>query len=170
MAEPLRLLMLCMGNICRSPMAEGALRERLRAAGLVDEVEVDSAGTGGWHAGDPPDPRATATAAAHGVDIGMLRARRLLADDFERFDWILCADGDNLAQARLRGPVARRDRAVLLRAWAGCDGAMEIPDPYRGGSREFEHAWSLVDEAAARIVERVRDALAEQEGVDAERR
>ena len=156
MAEPLRLLMLCMGNICRSPMAEGALRARLQAAGLGGRVEIDSAGTGSWHAGDPPDPRAIATAAAHGVDIGMLRARSLLLEDFQRFDWILCADRDNLSRVAPRLPPAGRARAMLLREWAGYDEALEIPDPYTGGSDEFERAWSLADEAAARIVERIR--------------
>jgi protein-tyrosine phosphatase len=154
MAEPLRLLMLCMGNICRSPMAEGALRARLQAGGLANEVEVDSAGTGGWHAGEPPDPRAIATAAAHGVDIGMLRARQLGPADFGRFDWILCADRDNLAQ--MRKPMQGRAKPVLLREWAACAHPLEVPDPYAGGSREFDNAWSLVDEAAARVVERLR--------------
>ncbi|MFT3896106.1 MAG: low molecular weight protein-tyrosine-phosphatase [Thermomonas sp.] len=150
----MRLLMLCMGNICRSPMAEGALRARLQAAGLADAVELDSAGTGGWHAGEPPDPRAIATAAAHGVDISMLRARKIEAVDFERFDRILCADRDNLAQ--LRRPTQGRVQPVLLREWAGCAAPLEVPDPYTGGAREFEQAWSLVDEAATRIVERLR--------------
>jgi protein-tyrosine phosphatase len=150
----LRLLMLCMGNICRSPMAEGALRARLQSAGLADQVEIDSAGTGGWHAGDPPDPRAVATAAAHGIDIAGLRARKLLVEDFERFDWILCADRDNLAQ--MRKPTQCRAQPVLLREWAGCAHSLEVPDPYTGGSREFEHAWSLVDDAATRIVGRIR--------------
>jgi len=156
MAEPLRLLMLCMGNICRSPMAEGALRARLQSAGLADAVEIDSAGTGGWHAGDPPDPRAIATAAANGVDIGMLRARKLAIEDFDRFDWILCADRVNLAQAQARKPITGHGRPMLLREWAGCCEEREIPDPYAGGSHEFEHAWSLADEAAQRIVERIR--------------
>ncbi len=148
--------MLCMGNICRSPMAEGALRARLQAAGLAGEVEVDSAGTGDWHVGDPPDPRAIATAVAHGVDIAMLRARELAIEDFDRFDWILCADRDNLARVRAYLPPAARARAMLLREWAECGGAAEIPDPYSGGSREFEHAWSLLDEATMRIAERLR--------------
>jgi protein-tyrosine phosphatase len=156
MAEPLRLLMLCMGNICRSPMAEGALRARLQAAGLAGHVEIDSAGTGSWHAGDPPDPRAIETAAAHGVDIGMLRARCLLLEDFQRFDWILCADRDNLSRVRSHRPPAGRARAMLLREWAGCGETDEVPDPYTGGAPEFEHAWSLVDDAARRIVERIR--------------
>lgn len=157
MAEPLRLLMLCMGNICRSPMAEGALRARLQAAGLANGVEIDSAGTGGWHAGDPPDPRAIAAAAAHGVDISGLRARKLAIEDFDRFDWILCADRGNLMQAQARRPVTSHGRPVLLLEWAG-HGARrrDVPDPYAGGPREFARAWTLVDEAAARIVERIR--------------
>ena len=156
MAEPLRLLMLCMGNICRSPMAEGALRARLLQAGMAGEVQVDSAGTGGWHAGDPPDPRAIATAAAHGVDIAGLRARQLHAGDFDRFDWILCADRDNLAQAGARKPVVSHGRPVLLLEWAGVGGGREVPDPYAGGPRDFTRAWKLVDDAATRIVARVR--------------
>jgi protein-tyrosine phosphatase len=155
MAEPMRLLMLCMGNICRSPMAEGALRARLQAGGLANEVEVDSAGTGGWHAGDPPDPRAIATAAAHGVDIGMLRARKLAIEDFDRFDWILCADGVNLAHAQARKPITSHGRPVLLLEWAGRRVRREVPDPYEGGPRDFARAWALVDDAAARIVARI---------------
>lgn len=160
MAEPLRLLMLCMGNICRSPMAEGALRARLHVAGLAGDVEVDSAGTGGWHAGEPPDARAVATAAAHGIDIGGLRARKLLVEDFERFDWILCADRDNLAQAQARKPVTSHGRPVLLLEWAGRRVRREVPDPYEGGPRDFARAWALVDDAAARIVERIRNGRA----------
>jgi protein-tyrosine phosphatase len=156
MAEPLRLLMLCMGNICRSPMAEGALRARLRAAGLANDVEIDSAGTGGWHAGDPPDPCAIATAAAHGVDIAGLRARKLAVEDFDRFDWILCADRDNLMQAQVRKPITSHGRPVLLLEWAGRRTHRDVPDPYEGGSRDFARAWALVDDAAARIVERIR--------------
>lgn len=160
MAEPLRLLMLCMGNICRSPMAEGALRARLHVAGLAGDVEVDSAGTGGWHAGEPPDARAVATAAAHGIDIAGLRARKLLVEDFERFDWILCADRDNLAQAQARKPVTSHGRPVLLLEWAGRRVRREVPDPYEGGPRDFARAWALVDDAAARIVERIRNGRA----------
>ena len=156
MAEPLRLLMLCMGNICRSPMAEGALRARLQAAGLAGEVEVDSAGTGGWHVGNPPDPRAIATAAAHGADIAMLRARKLVVEDFDRFDWILCADRGNLAHAQARRPLTSHGRPMLLLEWVGRRVRREVPDPYTGGPRDFARAWALVDDAAVRIVERVR--------------
>lgn len=101
----MKLLVVCLGNICRSPMAEGALRARLDASPLAGRVQVDSAGTGDWHVGEPPDRRAIACAAGHGVDIGGLRARQLHAADFDRFDWILCADEANLRDAgRLVAP------------------------------------------------------------------
>ena len=96
MSQPVRLLMLCLGNICRSPMAEGAFRAHLAAAGLENEVQVDLAGIGPWHAGDPPDPRAIACARGHGVDIADLRGRQVQTADFARFDWILAADEENL--------------------------------------------------------------------------
>src|SRR5690606_21756289 len=128
MTEPLRLLLVCMGNICRSPMAEGALRRRLRDAGMAGGVEVDSVGTGGWHVGKPPDQRAIACAARNDVDIGMLRARQLAADDFLRFDAILCADRSTLRHARALAPEDARGRCMLLSVYAGL-GETEIPDP-----------------------------------------
>ena len=155
MAEPFRLLMVCMGNICRSPMAEGALRARLASAGLQHAVEVDSAGTGGWHAGEPPDPRAIQAAADHGVDIAMQRARQLAPGDYDRFDWILCADRDNLREVGARRPATSRLRSALLLEWSGKRRFREIPDPYTGGRRDFIQAWKLADDAAQRIVQRI---------------
>ncbi|GAA4867142.1 low molecular weight protein-tyrosine-phosphatase [Luteimonas vadosa] len=149
------MLVVCLGNICRSPMAEGALRARIDAAGLSDRVEVDSVGTGGWHAGDPPDARAIGTAARHGVDISGLRARQLRPADFEAFDLILCADRANLRDVQARMPSACAARPVLMLAWAGQGHAAEIPDPYSGGKSDFEHAWTLVDAAAEAIVDRL---------------
>ncbi|MEP6632956.1 MAG: low molecular weight protein-tyrosine-phosphatase [Luteimonas sp.] len=151
----MRLLVVCLGNICRSPMAEGALRNRLSQAGLDDSVIVDSAGTGSWHVGDPPDPRAIATAARHGVDISGLRARRLATVDYDRFDWMLCADPDNLRQVRASAPPGARASTSLLLDWAG-HGDKAVPDPYTGGEAEFERVWSLVDDAAVAIVARLR--------------
>jgi protein-tyrosine phosphatase len=153
MPVPQRLLMVCLGNICRSPMAEGALRARLQAAGLADAIDVDSAGLGDWHAGDPPDPRAIACAARHGVDIAGQRARRLRPADHDDFDLLLCADADVLRAVRSVAPANARARSALLLAWSGAgrddDG---IPDPYTGTTGDFEHAWALVDAAAAAIV------------------
>jgi protein-tyrosine phosphatase len=153
MPAPQRLLMVCLGNICRSPMAEGALRARLQAAGLADAIDVDSAGLGDWHAGDPPDQRAIACAARHGVDIARQRARRLRPADHDDFDLLLCADADVLRAVRGAAPANARARSALLLAWSGAgrddDG---IPDPYTGTTGDFEHAWALVDAAAAAIV------------------
>lgn len=168
MAEPPRLLLVCLGNICRSPMAEGALRMRLDEAGLR-HVTVDSAGTGDWHAGDPPDRRAIATAARHGVDISGLRARQLQPADYTRFDWLLCADLQNLRDVRARQPAAASARIELFTRWAGVDGSGDgaIPDPYTGGHDEFEHVWSVVDAAAAAAVRRLRAAAGRRPGIDA---
>ncbi|MCW4456362.1 low molecular weight phosphotyrosine protein phosphatase [Flavobacterium sp. MXW15] len=155
----MKLLVVCLGNICRSPMAEGALRARIAGSPLAGRVEVDSAGTGDWHVGQPPDRRAIACARGHGVDISGLRGRQLQPADFERFDWILCADGNNLRDAARLAPAAGRQRLALWLPWAGIDGDDAIPDPYTGGPQHFEQAWALVDAAASATVRRlVRDA------------
>ena len=161
MSRPISLLIVCLGNICRSPMAEGALRARLAEAGL-DHVRVDSAGTGDWHAGNPPDSRAIATAAGHGVDISGLRARQLHRDDYQRFDWLLCADLQNLGDVRARAPGAASARIELLTRWAGIHadvGEGAIPDPYTGGREDFEHVWRMVDAVAAAAVARLRGPI-----------
>jgi protein-tyrosine phosphatase len=154
-APETRLLLICLGNICRSPLAEGALRARIAASPLAGRVLVDSAGTGGWHAGEPPDRRAIACARGHGVDIGGLRARQLRADDFRTFDWLLCADADNLRDACRLAPAGLAGRAVLLLDWAGTVAGGEVPDPYYGGSDHFEDVWRLVDTAAQAVVARL---------------
>lgn len=154
MTESRRLLVVCLGNICRSPMAEGALRARLLDTGLAKRVEVDSAGTGDWHVGQPPDARAIACAARNGVDIAAQRARQLTRRDFIDFDLILCADASVLRDVRARAPADARARSLLLSSQAG-QGAVEVPDPYTGGDREFDHAWALVDDMARAIVRRL---------------
>ena len=153
MSRPVRLLMLCLGNICRSPMAEGAFRARLQAAGLDHEVEVDSAGIGPWHAGQPPDPRAITCARGHGVDIADQRARQLTAADFHHFDWILAADQDNLHALQRRRPRDANARTVLLLPWAMPDDDLAaVPDPYTGDADDFERVWGMVDRAAQAAV------------------
>jgi protein-tyrosine phosphatase len=157
MAEPLRLLVVCLGNICRSPLAEGLLRHHLEQVGLEDRVEVDSAGTGGWHVGEPPDRRTVRNAARHGLDLQGLRARKLCSADYHRFDWLLCADASNLSDVRRRAPAGATARHALLLEWAGMGQGAEIPDPYTGGPEAFEHVFTLVDAAARRIVARLAD-------------
>ena len=150
-----RLLIVCLGNICRSPMAEGALRARLEAAGLADLVEVDSAGLGNWHSGQPPDRRAIACAARHGVDISSLRARQIRDEDYTRFDALLCADADVLYTVNAHAPAGATAETGLLLTWCGLGADAQIPDPYTLNTAAFEHAWELVDSAAEAIVERL---------------
>jgi protein-tyrosine phosphatase len=153
----MRLLMVCLGNICRSPLAEGAVRAHLDRRGL-DWVTVDSAGTGGWHAGEPPDPRSIAVAAASGVDIRAQRARKLVQADFRHFDWLLCADRSVLRDVRAAAPAEARERVALLLEWAGQEAGADIPDPYTGGPEDFRRVWAMVDAAAAGIAARIASA------------
>ena len=137
----LRVLMVCMGNICRSPTAEAVLRQRLVGHGLDAQVEVDSAGTGGWHAGEAPDSRAQRHALRRGYDLSRLRARRVVEADFERFDLLLAMDEDNLAELQRLKPAGAR---AELRLFA----AVEVPDPYQGGSQGFENVLDLIEQAS----------------------
>ena len=150
----MRLLMVCLGNICRSPLAEGAVRAHLDRSGL-DWVEVDSAGTGGWHAGEPPDHRSIAVAAGFAVDIRGQRARKLRSADFEHFDWLLCADRSVLRDVRAMAPSGSPAQSALLLEWAGLGEGGEVPDPYTGGPDDFRRVWAMVDAAAAGIVARL---------------
>ena len=143
-----RVLMVCMGNICRSPTAEGVLRDKLRAAGFDGQVEVDSAGThADWHAGEAPDPRAQRHAARRGYDIAALRARKVVAADFERFDLILGMDDDNLAQLGEMCPKGHRSKLGRLTDHSVRFVAAEVPDPYQRGAEDFEHVLDLVEDA-----------------------
>ena len=132
---PTRLLFVCMGNICRSPTAEGVMRHLLREQGLEDEIEIDSAGTGGWHAGDPPDRRATAAARRRGIVLDGA-ARQVRPSDFEDYDLLLAADRENLADLRAIAPdEAARAKVRLLREFdpALATRDLDVPDPYYGG-------------------------------------
>ena len=155
-----RLLLVCLGNICRSPMAEGLLRARIDASPLAGRVALDSAGTGDWHVGHPPDPRAIACARDAGVDIAGLRGRQVVPGDFERFDWLLCADRQNLRDLRALAPPGTAGRAALLLEWAGVEGDGEVPDPYTGGERHFVHVRRLLERAADGVVARLDRELA----------
>ncbi len=139
------VLFVCMGNICRSPMAEGVMAQRLRLAGLADAVSVDSAGTEAYHVGEPPDRRACATAAARGIDISLLRARQVRADDFSTFDLVLAMDGDNLDALRRRMPAAPRAHLARLLEYAPGGAELDVPDPYYGGPDGFERVLDLIE-------------------------
>lgn len=153
---PPAYLFVCLGNICRSPLAEAAFRAAAAEAGLA--VRADSAGTGGWHAGDPPDPRAIAEAASHGIDIRGLRARQVTAADFDRFDHILALDTRNLADLRRIAPAQGRARLrLLLDAVPGWQGR-PVDDPYYGGPEGFARTWRAVRRAADALLEELAEA------------
>jgi len=149
----LRILFVCMGNICRSPTAEGILRDKLAAAGLAEAVTLDSAGTGDWHVGKGPDSRAIQAAAGRGYDISDLRARQVTADDFQRFDLILAMDHDNLAWLeKLRPEGSAPPQLFLARQGLAVD---EVPDPYYGGAAGFERVLDLLESACDGLVAEV---------------
>jgi len=146
MATRPAILFVCMGNICRSPLAEAAFRAVAADFGL--EVEVDSAGTGGWHAGDAPDPRAQAEARRHGIDISDYRARQVVPADFRRFTHILALDADNLADLRAIAPTDATASLGLLLDHAEGRAGESVIDPYYGDRDGFERTWRDVHAAA----------------------
>ena len=155
----MRILFVCMGNICRSPTAEGVMRHLLREEGLEDEIVIDSAGTGAWHAGNPPDRRATAAARQRGIVLDGA-ARQVRPSDFEEFDLLLVADRENLADLRAIAPDdAARAKVRLLRefdpASAGAPD-LDVPDPYYGGPDGFEDVLDLVEAACRGLLAEVR--------------
>ena len=143
-----RVLFVCLGNICRSPTAEVVFRTAVRRAGFADRVEVDSAGTGDWHIGNPPDARAIAHAARRGYDLTPLRARQVSADDFEAFDWILAMDSSVLAALEEMRPPTFDGHLGLFLDVAPASYAREVPDPYATGPEGFEHALDLIEDAS----------------------
>jgi protein-tyrosine phosphatase len=140
------ILFVCLGNICRSPLAEAAFRAEARRLGLA--VEADSAGTGGWHAGEPPDRRAIAAAGRNGIDIAHLRARKVTRADFERFDHIVALDVENLADLEAIRPAGCRAKLSLLLDHAPGRAGQAVADPYYGGDSHFDLAWRDVTEGA----------------------
>lgn len=147
----MRILFVCMGNICRSPTAEGVFRQRLAhfmnlATDL--QIEVDSAGTHDYHVGDPPDARSVAAALRRGIDLSMLRARMVDTQDFERFDLILAMDEQNLQELQRRAPLHRHERLRLMMDYAPDAGRRFVPDPYYGGAPGFEEVLDLLEQAA----------------------
>jgi len=153
----MRILFVCMGNICRSPTAEGVFRRLVAERVPGVEIEVDSAGTHDYHVGDPPDPRSIAAAARRGVDLRQLRARLIRDDDFERFDLIIAMDRLNREALLERSPAPFRERIRLFMEFAGDREVEDVPDPYYGGAPGFERVLDLAEEAAAGLLDEVLD-------------
>lgn len=154
-----RILFICMGNICRSPTAEGVFRQLLREARLEHRVYLDSAGTHAFHVGESPDPRAQATARRRGVDLSDLRARQAQVEDFQLFDLILAMDQDNYHSLSRLCPPGLERKIGLLMDYAPQLRMREVPDPYYGGANGFERVFDLVEAAAQGLLEDIRRRL-----------
>jgi len=151
-----RVLFVCMGNICRSPTAQGVFRKMLAEAGLESSVRVESAGTHSYHVGEAPDARAQAAAKRRGVDISDIRARQVTQDDYREFDLILAMDWENLALLQQQCPRAHKHKLHLLMRFAGEHDAATVPDPYYGGPEGFNTVLDYVEDACQGLIEVVR--------------
>ena len=158
-----RILFVCLGNICRSPMAEGVFRRVAEEAGLLHLFDVDSAGMGDWHRGQPPDQRAQEAALRRGVDISALSARKIEPEDFEAFDVVMAMDGSNIADLEDIVPHAARGKIRRFLDYAPHLGTEDVPDPYYGGVEGFDHALDLIEAAAEGLLaDLTRDAKAKK--------
>ena len=156
--RPVRVLFVCLGNICRSPVAEGLFQKKVVEAGLAADIEVDSAGTGGWHAGAPPDRRMTATAAGHGLDLSALKARQLTRADLADFDHVFVMDKQNLHDTLALDPDGDHGTRVrLFREFDPEPGDYQVPDPYYGGPEGFDRVFDIADRTTDAILDRLRE-------------
>ena len=151
-----RVLFVCMGNICRSPTAEGVFRHKVAAAGLEDRIEIDSAGTHAYHVGNPPDPRAQNAARKRGIDLSDLRARKVTPEDFRRFDYVIAMDASNHDDLRAICPPGYEDRLHMFLDFGHGD-ASEVPDPYYGSGNGFEIVLDLIEDASEGLLQHIRE-------------
>ena len=150
--EKTSVLFVCMGNICRSPTAEGVFRYHAEQAGVAERLDIDSAGTHAYHTGEPPDRRARAAAERRGMTLDNIYARRVATEDFERFDYIIAMDEDNLARLHDESPEEHRGKLRLFLEFGDGD-EREVPDPYYGGAAGFERVLDLVEAASRGLLE-----------------
>ncbi|HVE51154.1 MAG TPA: low molecular weight protein-tyrosine-phosphatase [Casimicrobiaceae bacterium] len=149
------VLFVCMGNICRSPTAEGVFRERARLAGVDSRILVASAGTGDWHVGEPPDRRAIAHAEKRGYDLRKQRARQIAIDDYQRFHWILAMDRGILREVNALRPIGHEGHIGLFLDLAPELGVRDVPDPYFGGADGFEKVLDLIEAASESLLRKI---------------
>lgn len=151
-----RVLFVCMGNICRSPTAQGVFRKLLQSEGLDDVIEIDSAGTHGYHTGEPPDRRAREAAARRGIDLSDLRARCVETQDFSYYDYVLAMDQENYHSLSRICPPGFERRLMLFMDFAPHLRTREVPDPYYGGAAGFERVFDMVEAAAEGLLADIR--------------
>lgn len=157
--EKIRVLFVCMGNICRSPTAHGVFVDLARRHDMEQRIHVESAGTHAYHVGKPPDPRAQEAARRRGIDLARMRARQVDAGDFEMFDYILAMDRDNLLILQELCPTEHRHKLGLFLEYAPHLGESEVPDPYYGGASGFERVLDMIEAAAEGLLQHVRERL-----------
>lgn len=155
--EKVKVLFVCLGNICRSPLAEGIFRHQVEAAGLRERFLIDSAGTSSYHAGDPPDARTIAVARARGIELTGA-SRQILRNDLQSFDYIIVMDRQNLENVRAlaKGGDTYSEVRLLREFDARADGDLDVPDPYYGGTRGFENVHEMVERACAALLDHIR--------------
>lgn len=151
------VLFVCLGNICRSPTAEGIFRQMVTSAGLDGRITADSAGTSDWHVGEPPDRRSQAAAKRRGIDLSNLRGRQVQPADFDRFHYVIAMDASNFAKLSALAPPPRRDRLHMMLDFAPELGVREVPDPYSGGEAGFETVLDLLETASQGLIGHIRD-------------
>ena len=151
-----RVLFVCLGNICRSPTCEGVFRNLVEQQQLTINIHIDSAGTGNYHLGQPPDRRAIAAAAQRGIDIGGLRARQVIPFDIERFDYIIAMDRDNVYDLEAIAPLGARGKIRLFMEFAKHRQSPNIPDPYYGGRSGFDRALDMIEDASRGLLADIR--------------
>ncbi|QIB67367.1 low molecular weight protein-tyrosine-phosphatase [Kineobactrum salinum] len=154
--KPVRVLFVCLGNICRSPTAHGVFQALLERERIAHRISVDSCGTAAWHTGKAPDPRSTAAARTRGYDLSVLRARQLQWHDFFEFDYMLAMDSQNLEEIRRQAPLDYAGHIGLLLDFADAGSGRDVPDPYHGGGAGFEHVLDLVEAACEGLLREIR--------------
>ena len=151
-----KILFVCLGNICRSPTAEGVFRQVVQRAALTELITIDSAGTHAYHVGDPPDARAQAAAARRGIDLSGLRGRQAIARDIKEFDYILAMDRENLSNLRAICPPGLENKLRLFLEFAAARPEKEVPDPYFGGESGFDRVLDMIEDAADGLLVHIR--------------
>lgn len=160
--KKISILFVCMGNICRSPTAEGVFREKLKQTGLSDLVKIDSAGTHDYHIGRPPDNRAQDAAGKRGYDLSDLRGRQVNAEDFEAFDFILAMDKDNLTILTEQCPPHLQHKIRRLLSFSQRFTDLDVPDPYYGGKTGFDQVLDMVEDAAEGLIKQIKASQADK--------
>jgi len=155
--KQVKVLFVCMGNICRSPTAEGVFRHVVEKSGLTNQIHIDSAGTHAYHVGNPPDPRAQETSLKRNINLSSQRARKIKKDDFTEFDYVIAMDHSNVSDLDPLCPCEHRDRLHLFLEFSDNFDEEEVPDPYYGGAQGFEHVLDLVEDASRGLLASIQD-------------